>query len=256
MKKNLKISLIQTHIHWENRDENLKMLDEKLSIINNVDIIILPEMFNTGFTMNAEKFAEEVDGVSMSWIIRKSKELDSVIVGSLIIKEHSSYYNRLVWIQPDGIIFHYDKRHLFSMSNEHRIYSPGKEKLIIEYNGWKICPMICFDLRFPVWIRNVDEYELLIFVASWPEQRIEHWKKLLPARAIENQCYVIGVNRTGCDSNNIYNGQSMVVNPMGQERCMGSEEGIDIVTFIYDEVIKLRQDMQFLKDQDSFKIVI
>ena len=258
MSNELSIALVQTSLHWENADANLNMLDERLlGLAGKSDIIVLPEMFSTGFSMNAENLAEEMHGKSVQWMIEKSRQLNSVITGSLIIKEKEHYFNRLVWAQPDGIIFHYDKRHLFSMAGEEKVYSPGNKKLIIEYKDWKICPLICFDLRFPVWIRNVEEYDALIFVANWPERRIQHWRKLLAARAIENQSYVIGVNRVGEDGNEFgYTGHSAAIDPMGDTMIeIENEEKTVIVTLIKEEVIKLRRYMQFLRERDNFKIL-
>ena len=258
MSNELSIALVQTSLHWENDDANLNMLDERLlGLAGKSDIIVLPEMFSTGFSMNAENLAEEMHGKSVQWMIEKSRQLNSVITGSLIIKEKEHYFNRLVWAQPDGIIFHYDKRHLFSMAGEEKVYSPGNKKLIIEYKDWKICPLICFDLRFPVWIRNVEEYDALIFVANWPERRIQHWRKLLAARAIENQSYVIGVNRVGEDGNEFgYTGHSAAIDPMGDTMIeIENEEKTVIVTLIKEEVIKLRRYMQFLRERDNFKIL-
>ena len=258
MKEDLRVSIVQSILHWEDADTNLKMFDAKLKDISSeTDIIVLPEMFNSGFTMKAEKVAEEMSGKTVNWMREKAANIGAVITGSLVIKENDHYYNRLIWAQPDGIIFHYDKRHLFTMADEDKTYTAGHKKLIIEYKGWKICPLICFDLRFPVWIRNVEEYDVLIFVANWPEKRVQHWRKLLMARAIENQCYVVGVNRVGDDGAGFhYTGHSTVVDPMGENMVeLHEEEKIKNVSLVHEEILKLRRYMQFLKERDDFKLL-
>lgn len=253
----LKTALVQTSLHWEDKQANFKMLDEKLSgITTGPDIVVLPEMFSTGFSMQPEKFAEKIDGEAVSWMQKKASQLNAVITGSLIIEENGAYYNRLIWLQPDGSMSWYDKRHLFSMAGEEKVYFPGQEKLVVEWKGWKICPLICYDLRFPVWIRNKECYDLLIFVANWPERRVQHWRKLLAARAIENECFVAGVNRVGEDGNNIYHsGSSMAINPMGEILLEAVHtETIATVTLNPEEITKMRRYMPFLKDMDDFKI--
>lgn len=256
--QNLKIALVQTILHWEDREANLRMLDEKfMGLKGKADIIVLPEMFSTGFSMEPAKLAETMNGISVNWMLDKAKELNSVITGTVIIEEENAYYNRLIWAEPEGGIHTYDKKHLFTMTGEEKAYTHGDQKLIIEYKGWKICPMICFDLRFPVWIRNTEDYDMLIFEANWPEKRIHHWQKLLYARAIENQCYVIGVNRVGEDGGGFnYTGNSMAINPSGESIVeIENEEKIEIVTLNYEEIIKTRRYMQFLKERDEFRIL-
>lgn len=255
----LKVALVQTNLHWEDKQVNFKMLDEKLTgITTKPDIIVLPEMFSTGFSMQPEKFAEKIDGESVNLMQQKASQLNAVITGSLIIEENGAFYNRLIWMQPDGNMSWYDKRHLFSMAGEEKVYFPGQEKLVVEWKGWKICPLICYDLRFPVWIRNKECYDLLIFVANWPERRVQHWRKLLAARAIENECFVVGVNRVGEDGNKIYHsGSSMAVNPMGEILLEAVHtETIANVELNPEEITKMRRYMPFLKDMDDFKIKI
>ncbi len=215
---NLKITIIQSELHWENVDENLAMFTQKIdAITEQTDVIVLPEMFTTGFSMESSKLAEKMDGETVTWMKAQARKKCAVVTGSLIIKEQENYYNRLIWAQPDGNIFTYDKRHLFRMANEDEHFTAGEDRLIIEWKGWKICPLICYDLRFPVWSRNsLPAFDCLIYVASWPEARKEPWCKLLEARAIENQVYVVGVNRVGIDGKNIsYSGNSVAVNPKG-----------------------------------------
>jgi len=216
--QNLTITFIQTELFWEDIPANLIMLDQKIEAINNpTDLILLPEMFSTGFSMNPKELAETMQGSAVTWMQKKSNDKGVHIAGSLMIKEDGYYFNRLVWASPDGLIFTYDKRHLFRMAGEEKVYRAGKRRLTLELNGWRICPFVCYDLRFPVWMRNTTPpYDLAIVVANWPATREIHWQMLLRARAIENQAYVIGVNRVGVDGNQIeYNGYSCVVDFQG-----------------------------------------
>jgi omega-amidase len=256
---NLKITLFQGYLFWEKTDKNLQNIALRLSgIRQKTDLIILPEMFNTGFSMNAIELAEPMDGKTMQWMHKIARQYDCVVTGSLIITEKEKYYNRLIWMRPDGTHKHYDKRHLFALGKEHDTYTAGSKKLIVELKGWKICPVICYDLRFPVWLRNVNQtYDLLLIVANWPERRALHWRTLIPARAVENQTYVIGVNRVGHDGNEVYHsGDSTCIDPNGNVVYYKRDEE-DVYTFsiIADEVIKTRRAMPFLKDADDFKIV-
>jgi omega-amidase len=259
---NLKITIFQGYLFWENTDKNLQNISLRLSggIREKTDLIILPEMFSTGFTMNAETLAEPMDGKTMKWMHKTAQQYDCAVTGSIIIKVADKYYNRLIWMRPDGSYEHYDKRHLFALGKEHNTYTAGTEKLFVELNGWIICPAICYDLRFPVWLRNVSEnaYDLLIVVANWPERRALHWRTLLPARAVENQAYVIGVNRVGHDGNEVYHsGDSTCIDPNGNVVYYKRDED-DVYTFsiIADEVNKARRALPFLKDADEFKIEI
>jgi predicted amidohydrolase len=255
--QDLKIAMVQSFQYWEDIDANLKMFGEKVrSITEPVDIIVLPEMFSTGFSMNPASLYETMDGKALNWMKAFATESNAVITGSLIIKENENYYNRLVWMHPDGSYETYDKRHLFSMAGEEKVFSPGDKKLIVELKGWKICPMVCYDLRFPVWIRNVENYDLLLFVANWPDKRIEHWRKLLQARAIENQCFVVGVNRIGKDGNEIpYTGHSMFVNSQGEILTeIINEDKVEIITCNDESLIMTRRHMPFLNDRDRFRL--
>lgn len=254
----LKITTFQAYIFWENIDKNLQNLALRLSgIREKTDIIILPEMFSTGFSMNAEALAEEMDGKTMNWMLKQAKRFECVITGSLIIKENNKYYNRLIWMKPDGTYEKYDKRHLFSMGKEDDFYTPGESKLLVELNGWKICPAICYDLRFPVWLRNAGpEYDLLLIVANWPERRSMHWRTLIPARAVENLAYVIGVNRVGHDGNEVYHsGDSMCIDPNGKTvYYKPNDEDLYTFSISKDEVTKARRLYPFLKDADKFNL--
>ncbi len=255
----LKVTLLQAYLFWENIDKNLQSIGLKLSAIREkTDIIILPEMFTTGFTVNAEKLAEEMGGKTMKWMQEKANRYDAVIVGTLIIKENGNYYNRLIWMNPNGTYQQYDKKHLFGMAKENEVYTAGHEKLIVDFKGWKIMPVICYDLRFPVWLRNHGElYDLLLVVASWPEKRADHWNTLIPARAIENQSYIIALNRVGHDGNEIYYcGDTTCLTPNGKVVYYKRDEE-DLYTFTInkDEVEKAREEMPFLKDADDFKLL-
>jgi predicted amidohydrolase len=216
--RDLTVALVQADLVWENPRANLAAMDTWLAAVeNDPDIVILPEMFTTGFTMNAGKLAQTMHGKSVSRLRQAARKTSRHILGSLIITEAGRYYNRLVWACPDGRIFTYDKRHLFRMMEEHRVYSPGNHRMTVDVDGWRIRPFICYDLRFPIWTRNLDNaYDVAVFIANWPARRAFHWKSLLLARAIENQCYVIGVNRVGMDGNGLeFSGDSAVIDPSG-----------------------------------------
>ena len=215
---NLKISLIQTTLAWQNPEANRSHLGEHIDLLHGTDLIILPEMFTTGFSMDSVKLAERMDGPGLTWLADTAARTGAVICGSLIIEEDDRYYNRLVWMRPDGTFSSYDKRHLFRMALEHQHYSPGQHILTVDLNGWVICPQICYDLRFPVWSRNRQGYHLLIYIANWPARRRVPWQILLKARAIENLSYVAGVNRIGVDGNDVeHAGDSAVINYLGEE---------------------------------------
>jgi len=258
--ENLKVTTFQAYLYWENIDKNLQNIATRLAgIREKTNLIVLPEMFSTGFSMNADKLAEPMHGKTMKWMLKIAKQFECVVTGSIIIKENERYYNRLIWMRPDGSYEYYDKRHLFALGKEHETYTPGNKKLVVELNGWNICPMICYDLRFPVWMRNhASEYDLLLIVANWPERRIAHWRSLINARAIENQAYVIGVNRVGYDGNEVYHsGDSTCVDPNGNITYHKRDED-DMYTFtiMADEVTKTRRALPFLKDADEFKIIV
>lgn len=261
----LTISLIQTALHWEDKQKNLKMLEEKINnITQRTEVIILPEMFSTGFSMKPELLAEAMGGETVAWMKKMSLQKRSIITGSLIIKEDDKYFNRLIWMQPDGKFGYYDKRHLFAYAKEDEHYTPGSKRLIASVKGWKINLQVCYDLRFPVWARHNfaategdPEYDVLIYVANWPERRNHAWKTLLQARAIENQCFVIGVNRVGKDGNDIYHsGDSMIVNAMGDGLYhKAHDEDVHTIPLHKEELEEIRTKLPFWKDGDSFMVI-
>ena len=248
----MRITTIQYDIVWEDKVTNLKNLTSKINTIQS-DVIVLPEMFTTGFTMNPKPFAESMTGKTIQWMKEIALTKDLAICGSIIIREEDKYFNRFIWVNPDGTIYHYDKRHLFL--NEDVSYTPGDKKLIIEYKGWKICPLICYDLRFPVWSRNSEDYDILIYVANWPDKRKLAWSSLLVARAIENQCYVIGVNRVGEGDGLVYSGGTSLINALGEVQYTNShiEEDWTSTLSKYD-LDKIRNQLPFLRDRDNFSL--
>lgn len=255
----LRVSLIQTDIVWEDRTENLKKVEANIAnLAGATDLIVLPEMFTTGFTMNSHNLAEDVSGHTVSCLKRWAAEYDVALCGSFIAKEAESYYNRGFFISSDKEFF-YDKRHLFRMGREPLAFSAGTEKIIIEHKGFNICLLICYDLRFPVWARNIDNaYDLLIYVASWPEARSMVWDTLLKARALENQAYVCGVNRVGVDGLKLtYKGGSVMLNAKGQalSELKDFEEGVDTVTISKEELDDFRQKFPLWMDADKFQII-
>ncbi len=253
--QNLTITFIQTELVWEDIPANLKMLDEKIEAINNpTDLILLPEMFSTGFSMNPESLAETMRGSAVMWMLKKSKETAAHMAGSLMIEENGHYFNRLVWVSPDGQVFTYDKRHLLRMGGEEKVYRAGQRLLTVDLNGWRIRPFICYDLRFPVWMRNTTPpYDLAIVVANWPAAREIHWQMLLRARAIENQAYVIGVNRVGVDGNQIeYNGYSCVVDFQGNVHYQTvGHEFTQLANLSYSALKNYRDTFPAWKDRDK-----
>ncbi|CAL2079444.1 Omega-amidase YafV [Tenacibaculum sp. 190524A05c] len=255
----LNISLLQADLSWENPKENLSFFSSQIEqISNDVDLIVLPEMFTTGFSMNASKLAEEVNGNTVNWMKDIAKTKNSSVVGSVIITEENQYYNRLFFVFPSGEFEYYDKKHTFTLAKEHETYSSGTQKLLVEYKGWKICPLICYDLRFPVWARNVEDYDLLLYVASWPEKRISAWDALLKARAIENMSYTIGVNRIGKDGNDYaYVGHSIIVDCLGEALSKEKNETAEIISVQIHKNTQeeVRNKLGFLKDRDKFSIL-
>ncbi len=218
--QDLNITLIQTALFWNDLDANLEMFDQKINaILDHTDLIILPEMFTTGFSMNAEPLAQDMDGKAVSWLLKKASQKNADITGSIIIREQDKFYNRLIWARPDGMIFCYDKKHLFRYAGEEKVFTPGTERITVELSGWKIRPFICYDLRFPLWTRNFNnQFDVAVFIANWPQKRAPHWNALLKARAIENQCYVAAVNIVGTDGNGLaYQGDSCLIDPLGND---------------------------------------
>jgi omega-amidase len=253
----MNVALIQAPLVWENPKANCDYFEEKIkSVSDEIDLVILPEMFSTGFTMNPSEVWETMEGETISLLKNLAKARNLAITGSLIIKEDDEFYNRLVFIFPSGEIKKYDKRHLFSLADEEKVYTAGKDKLIVDYLGWKICPLICYDLRFPVFARNVEAYDLLIYVANWPKVRINAWDILLKARAVENMTYTIGVNRIGEDVNDFaHSGHSQVVDFLGNYMVEPqNSEAILITTLDKKEMLKTRKRLGFLNDRDNFSI--
>lgn len=253
----MKVALIQTSLIWENPLENRSHLAQKITgFMEDVDLIVLPEMFSSGFTMNPKNVAENMEGETVLWLKHLAKAKNCAITGSLVIKKKGNFYNRLLFVFPDGTIQHYDKRHLFTLAGEEKVYSPGKEKLFVEYKGFKICPLICYDLRFPVFSRNTEDYDVLIYVANWPKIRTNAWDILLKARAVENMCYTIGVNRVGTDENNHeYIGHTQLVDFLGNYILEPQEtEGVYIVEFTKEKLIETREKLAFLNDRDEFTL--
>ncbi|WP_395047561.1 nitrilase family protein [Flavobacterium sp.] len=253
----MKIALIQSNLIWENPDENRKYFEQKInSITKEIDLIVLPEMFTSGFTMNPKLVVETMNGETITLLKSLAKAKNCAITGSLIITENNNFYNRLIFIFPSGEMEHYDKKHLFSLASEDKIYTSGKTKLIVEYKGFKICPLICYDLRFPVFSRNTENYDVLIYVANWPKPRISAWDILLKARAIENMCYTIGVNRIGLDENNHeYIGHSQAIDFLGNSILEPQENGgIFIIVLDKQKMLETRNKFGFLNDKDTFKI--
>ncbi len=256
----LRIALVQADLKWEDAAGNRDMFGQMLEgLKDKTDLIILPEMFTTGFSMNSRRLAETMEGETLLWMKEKAGSLGAVVTGSVIIRESNTFYNRLIWMRPDGSFAYYDKRHLFRMGGEHQFYSAGQEKMIIDLKGWRICPLICYDLRFPVWSRNRGDLDMILYVANWPASRRDAWKILLKARAIENQVYVAGVNRTGTDGEGTrYMGDTQLVNPKG-EVVTGfdlSYPGITITEISPADLEELRKKFPVGDDADEFTLKI
>jgi predicted amidohydrolase len=259
----LTFSLIQTKLYWENKQANLEMLEAKIRSIAKTEIVVLPEMFSTGFSINTA-LAETMDGQTVTWMKKIAAEQKIILTGSLMIQEAKHYYNRLIWMLPNAQLGYYDKRHCFSYAEEHKHYTPGHKRLITSVKGWKINLQICYDLRFPVWARQsfnkaqIDkEYDVLLYVANWPERRNHAWKSLLVARAIENQCYVVAVNRVGNDGNDVYHsGDSMIINPLGEILFTNTHDEIIHTEILEKKVLEeVRTRFAFWKDADDFRIL-
>ena len=257
--QHLKIALIQADLVWQNAEQNRINFSKKINeITEHVDVIVLPEMFTTGFSMQPQKMAEYMLGDTVTWMQQIASEKNTAICGSIIISENKNFYNRFIFVHPEGKIEYYNKRHLFTLAGEHTVYKQGEEKIIIEYKDWKICPLVCYDLRFPVWARNVEEYDVLLYVANWPKPRIAAWDTLLKARSIENMCYTIGVNRVGNDANNLeYSGHSGVYNCLGEEvvKAKPNKEETIIAVLEKNHITETRNTLNFLSDKDLFEIL-
>ncbi len=254
--ENLKITIIQPDIIWENPQANLEKYSKWIEDIEVTDIIILPEMFTTGFSMQPEKLKEPMNGISVNWMKKVANEKNAAVVGSLIIEENNQIFNRAFWVFPDGKIEYYDKHHLYTMGKEHLHYSVGNDKLIVDYKGWRFCPLICYDLRFPVWSRNQENYDVLIYMANWPSPRHHVWKNLLVARAIENQSYCFGANRVGTDGSGLkYSGDSAMISPKGFSTFLGEKEKVQTFEISYSELHNFRKSFPLLGDGDEFRIL-
>lgn len=254
----LHIALFQLDLVWENPQANRDRIDQWFDKISKTtDIVFLPEMFTTGFSMNVDQLAEPMDGETVQWMKKRCAEHGLALCGSLMIRENGKYFNRLLFVEPSGEIHTYDKRHLFTMGNEESHFEQGTQRLILQYKGWRICPLVCYDVRFPVWSRNRNEYQVLVYAANWPSNRDEVWNTLLKARAIENQAYVVGVNRVGVDGQMIsYSGHSQILAAKGN--CLAEtkpgEEGIVSAEISYSELEKFKMAFPVLDDADSFYI--
>ncbi len=254
----LQISIIQADLIWEHPERNREQFT---TFINNIpqdtQLVVLPEMFTTGFSMTPEPLAETMDGTTLQWMINLAAQKKIAICGSLIIKENGNFYNRFLFVEPEGNVTSYDKRHRFMMAGEGEKYTAGKEQVVIDYLGWKIFPQICYDLRFPVFSRNTADYDLIIFVANWPETRVAAWDTLLKARAIENMSYCVGVNRIGTDGSQLkYTGHSGIYNELGETHIFAkAEEGIFTTTLSKSQMLATREKLPFLRDKDRFTLL-
>jgi len=256
----LQVAVFQLDSVWEDTQANRAKIDQFLcSVPENTDVVFLSEMFSTGFTMNASVLAESMEGETIQWMKECCREYQLALCGSLIIREDEKYFNRLLFVEPSGQIHFYNKRHLFTMGNEDSHFEQGTERLILNYKGWRICPLICYDLRFPVWARNRNDYDVLIYSANWPQARTEAWNTLLKARALENQAFVVGANRVGVDGNSIsYSGNSQLIDAKGNVLSSIEDfaENMVVAQFSYFELIKFRSDFPVLNDADEFSIYI
>lgn len=258
MSEKLNVAILQVNLKWEDARENRSLFTREIDALEgDVDLILLPEMFTTGFSMNARMLAEEADGPTLHWMQEMARKKNAAITGSVIIKEKGNFYNRLFFVFPNGSYKKYDKRHTFTLAKEDQTYTAGTERLIVEYEGWKICPLICYDLRFPVWARNTVDYDLLIYVANWPKTRVVAWDVLLKARAIENMSYCIGVNRVGIDGDGYeYNGHSGAYDVLGRNLIEPEPEEpfAKIISLDMKQLKKVREQLKFLQDRDDFTL--
>jgi len=256
MQNKLKVALIQSEIVWENAEQNRINFSAVInSIKEDVDLVVLPELFSTGFSMNPGPIAETMEGETVKWMQALASKKQSAITGSIVTKDDNNYYNRLLFVHPSGEINIYDKKHTFTFAGEDKAFASGTKKLIVDYKGWKICPLVCYDLRFPVWSRNVEDYDVLLYTANWPTPRMIAWNSLLKARAIENMCYCIGVNRVGSDNlGNEFSGHSGAYDVMGEKisTIQPNKEQIEVVVLDKNHIISNREKFQFLNDRDRF----
>lgn len=255
----LKVTTIQTNLFWEHKEKNLINIELKIrNITDRTDVIVLPEMFTTGFSMTPAKFAEPMTGKTVNWMKQMALIKNALLIGSAIIEEDNKYYNRLLAVFPNGNIEYYDKRHLFTPGGEDKEYSAGNKILIFNYKGWRINPLICYDLRFPVWSRSTQNYDIQIYIANWPKKRSVHWTTLLKARSIENQAFVIGVNRIGTDGNGYeHSGDTCTFDAWGEQLSFtkANEDKIETIILTKENLLKARRLLPILNDADDFKIV-
>ncbi len=257
----MRVSILQTPLHWENPVANRRMFGEKMALLaGQTDLVVLPEMFTTGFSMAAAALAEPLAGETLQWMRDAAQETDAAVTGSFICQDKGHFYNRLVWMFPDGSFQTYDKKHLFALAGEHEHYTPGHRRLVVEWKGWRICPLVCYDLRFPVWSRNTHgngAYDLLLYVANWPNRRAHHWRTLLSARAIENQAYLAGVNIVGQDGNgHEYSGDSCLLDYHGQAICrISGKAGAFTAELSLADLQEYRARLPFLNDADTFQLL-
>ena len=253
----LRVSLVQTRTWWHDADRNLQQFEALIAPLRGqTDVVVLTETFTSGFTQTPQDIAQTMDGPAVAWMLEKAAAIGAAITGSMAVDVGGRYVNRLLWVAPDGTIAHYDKRHLFGYGGEHERYSAGDTRVVITFGAWRICPMICYDLRFPVWTRSDDDFDLQLYVANWPQPRANAWALLLRARAIENQAYVVGVNRVGEDGNGIsHGGGSAAVDYLGRDLAdLGAEDTVETVVLSRDELAAFRRKLAFLADRDSFVI--
>lgn len=255
MEENLKIAIIQASLIWEDPEANRNLFEKKIESIS-ADVIILPEMFTTGFTMNPDNIPVSEDEVTLAWMQQMSQKSNAAIVGSIVYREQNQNYNRLLFVKPDGSISSYDKRHTFTLAGEHEKFKAGNEQLLVSFKGFTFCPLICYDLRFPVWSRNTKDYDVLLYVANWPETRVEAWDTLLKARAIENMSYCVGVNRVGTDANGLsYSGHSAVYDALGKQVSFSIDDAVLEVSLSKKHITETRQKLGFLNDRDTFSLL-
>lgn len=258
MAQKLYTALLQANLEWENIEQNKRIFEKKIKELpQETDLIVLPEMFSTGFSMNAKNLAEPSQGPTFEWMQRMASERDAAVTGSLITSENGNFYNRLYFVYPNGSSKYYDKRHTFTLARENETYASGRERLVLEFRDWKICPLVCYDLRFPVWARNTVDYDLLLYVANWPAARVAAWDTLLKARAIENMSYCIGVNRVGKDGSDLnYVGHSAVYDCLGKQISSNREETefTEVVQLDKQDLLKTRSHLKFLQDRDHFTV--
>ena len=256
MTRELKVALIQSSLVWENPEQNRNNFAEKInSISSEVDLIVLPEMFTSGFTMSPSNLDRAQGIITLEWMQEMAYQKSAALVGSVPFQENEHYTNRLFFVSPGGNFYQYDKRHTFTLAGEDKVYTAGSERLILDYKGFRICPMVCYDLRFPVWARNTENYDTLIYVANWPKPRVTAWDALLQARAIENLSYCIGVNRIGTDeSGHQYSGHTSVYDPLGEQIAYSEKEEIIYTTLFKERINSIREKLKFLDDRDEFNL--